>query len=51
MSNIRINGKIVTWDKFRDKFKNYILNHFRHAEDAIYITDTEHIEDCDRGYQ
>ena len=42
MSNLRKNGKIVTWYKFRDKFKNCILKNFRHAEGVVCIaTDTE----------
>ena len=32
MSTLRKNVKIVTWDKFCDKFKNYILKNFRYSE-------------------
>ena len=33
---------MVTWDKFCDKFNNYILKDFRHAEDVVCIvTDTQ----------
>ena len=37
MPTIRKTGKRVTWDKFRDKFKSYILNNFRRVEDVMGI--------------
>ena len=42
MSTLVKTRKRVTWDKFCDIFKNYILKNCRHAEDFVCIaTDIE----------
>ena len=42
MSTLGKTGKIVTWDKFRDKFNIYILNSLRHEQIIVCIaTDIE----------
>ena len=44
MSTLGKTGKRVTWDKFCDKFNNYILNNFRHVEDFVCIaTDLDYM--------
>ena len=35
MANLKKTGKIVTWETFGDKLKNYILKCFIHAEDIV----------------
>ena len=38
MSTLRKTGKRVTWDKFREKFNNYILDRSRHAEEVVFMS-------------